>query len=1097
MNADNILLPEIYRRKNTRRKKFSRNSRKVIKLLMMLVIVAAVATVLFSFADIGGNIALSIAKSQLSKVYGITLTAKEITGNPVRGYTLHDFGLTDKETGREIFSAGFLTARVNLMAILTGNLRLAEVSLGGVSMDVEQFTATIQDISSQPPQKTEVSSSFMADPAFADEEETLPNIPVDRFRIVDSRFSSSLFLLEVREILADIAKFDVNIDGSINGLPLRGNVNMDSFTAVNRSELFLGTGKIIATGGINDGELDFHMSAEDFDLKELASIFPTILRPDDFDGKTDFTADITGSTDNPTIAGSVSYSGSKIYGYPVERASANVRYTNNRISVSNIQASALNIPLQGEISALFREGQDTYLTVRLEGNEATLNDMDEILGIPELKTLGGKVSVFSVNIRGVVNELNGLLSFAAPRITCNGRAMTDIRVQMKLSRSDTANVEGKFVFEEAPGYISGNVSSILTTPMMDITAKIASLDVKRVESMIADAPQYGLDGRLTASINIAGTASNPVVTGEVRSPEFSGWGHKIVSPSVSFELDGRTLTLSKTEGTLNGMPVNITGKISGIPSDNPELDINATITMSNSALKDYVPDIEEYSLKGTVNAGLKIGGDMNNPVVNLLATSPNLQAMDIVSAKNLELTTAFTGDITKLEQLSVNFSAESVTAGGITLTGANASVSKNGDKIMLGGFNARSGKGMVTGSGTASLSGESPLDFSFMFTDLDIESLASSGTGIKGKLSGTLKIAGKNANPALTFTANVPDMSGTFSGNAAISFMLSGWESLYGEGEITSSSLTMLGMKLTDVSLPLVYSGDVLVSEGGTARIYGGKLKNSLEFVPETMSFSDDVDAEEIDMNRMLQDLSGGLSGKISGNMNLSLSVNGSAKDSLVYTGNGRITSGSGTVTGFTWLDVLSRLYGQGGLRFAEIDVPLTLQTGKVTLKEGSAINAVSGDAMYRYTKLTEDGTIDFSGEKAVADFTTESSVDYQLFIALEGGLKGGLAGFRDSLAAFMRGGLNDAGKDFRTVTLKVNGSADGLSFTELKEAESPVKPQETRQPSSSARARPKQPARRQASREKPTDKAKESTPEIDLSNSHRILRIWGNDGGD
>ncbi|MBQ3455315.1 MAG: hypothetical protein IJG36_02655 [Synergistaceae bacterium] len=628
--ADNILLPELYRSKKPRRRRIKQSGSGFMKFIIMVFIVLLVSAALFSFADIGGNIALSIAKNFLSKNYSIGLNAEKITGNPIKGYTLHNFGITYQRLSNDIFSAGFLSVKLNLTAILTGNLRLAEVSLGGISMDVEEFIAAVQKL--ELPSYSEdknISVSFMASPAFADGE-TMPEIPLDRVTIVDSRFSSQFGVLEVSEIGADVAKLDVDVDAKINGLPLKGNIDMGEsagFTAVNRAELYLGSGKIIATGGLNSGKLDIHTSAEDFD------------------GKADFTADITGTTDNPKITGSVNYLGAKIYGYPVERASANISYSSNRVSVSNILASAFNIPVQGEIAAAMRPGEKLSVMVKLDGSEAYLDELDKILGIPELKPLSGKVSLFSVNISGHIDTLSGLVNFSAPKISYDGRTLTNIKAQMKLSGSDKAIVDGKFTFEGAQGYLSGNIASILTNPNMNLTAKLAELDIKRVESMIPDAPQYKLGGKITASVTVKGTASNPSITGALNSPEFSGWGQTITKPAINFAYSGKTLTISKTEGTINGMPVNVSGKISNLPSANPGLDINATITMTPSALKEYVPDIESYNLKGSINAGLKIQGDVNNPSVNLLATSQNLEAMNMITAKGLELTTALGGDL--------------------------------------------------------------------------------------------------------------------------------------------------------------------------------------------------------------------------------------------------------------------------------------------------------------------------------------------------------------------------------------------------------------------------------------------------------------------
>ena len=1065
--ADNILLPELYRKKHERRKKPIYRGSGFMKIIIMLFTVLAVSGALFSFADIGGNIALGIAKNYLGKNYGIGLNADKITGNPIKGYTIHNFGLSNLKLSQDIFSAEFLSIRLNLAAAVTGNLRLSEISSGGISMDVEQFISAVKSIDISAPGSSAQASSFMAAPAFAEDDSALPDIPVDSVTVRDSRFSSSFGIFDVREIRADIAHLDIYADGSINGLPLKGNVNMDSLVSVNKSDISLGSGHITATGGLNPGNLDIHMSAEDCELGEITALYPAMLKADDFDGKADFTADITGTADNPRISGSVNYSGTKIYGYPVERASANIAYSSNRISVSNIQASAFNVPLQGEIAAAVRPGEKLSVMVKLDGSEASLEGLDKILGVPELKALGGKVSLFSVNVSGHTDSLSGLANFSAPRISYGGRTLTDIRAQMKLPGSGTASVDGKFMFEGAQGYISGNVASVLTNPNMNITAKIAGLDIKRVESMIPDGPQYKLGGKITASVTVKGTASNPSVTGEINSPEFSGFGQKITKPAINFAYSGKTLTLSRTEGTLNGMPVNVSGKISGIPSEKPTLDLSATITMTPSALKEYVPDIDSLKLKGSINAGLKVQGSADNPSVSFLASSQNLQAMDMITAKGLELTTAMNGDLSKLEKISADVSAKSITAFGADFTEAKANISRNGDTITLGGFRANIGRGTVSGSGSASVSGKYPHGFSFSFKNIELASLAaSSGIDVKGDISGTLNIAGNGKD-------------------------------ITGKGSLNIPALSAFGLKLSDVELPLSYSGNNFVSKGGTAKLYGGTLSNSLTFSAGTMKFTDDVSASGVDMNGLIQDISGGLEGKITGTGRLSFKLSGTAKGNAEYSGSGNFSMGEGAVTGFRWLDLLTKLHKSDGLRFASVSAPLSLQTGKLIIKAGASANAVKDDALYKYAKLSRDGTIDFAGDAMMMDFYTEASVNCQLINAVQGGakggieslLKGGASGFEDSLKAFLAGGLSGAQKnastgDFRTVSLRIHGRADSLAFSGLKIGEPALKAGEKNDDKSQPAKTPAQAIQKKAEsvkeqvKQQVTEKASELLPD-------------------
>ena len=86
----------------------------------------------------------------------------------------------------------------------------------------------------------------------------------------------------------------------------------------------------------------------------------------------------------------------------------------------------------------------------------------------------------------------------------------------------------------------------------------------------------------------------------------------------------------------------------------------------------------------------------------------------------------------------------------------------------------------------------------------------------------------------------------------------------------------------------------------------------------------------------------------------------------------------------------------------------------------------------------------------------TESSINYQLINAIQGGgigglqalFKGGAANFKDGLQAFLQGGLTGAQEkgsagDFRVVNLKVSGKAASPSFSGLKIGGSTLKAQE------------------------------------------------------
>ena len=624
-NVNRFFMPPRLLKKRPSKAKLQRMRRRkrIRRLIALSVIVTAVIVLAVVFTDAGSDMVMTFAKDYVYENMNLNLKAESISGNPLKGYTMKNADVED-ENGRKIFTAESLSGYLSLSSLMRGRMRLSEFSARGVSIDAEGSVNALRDMNVHyeadnmlsPALASEGTVNTLHDrneadnmlhiftsPAFADESEHANIIHLDRLRIRDGKINSRFITVNISEINADLRKSRAEINADINGLPLKGNIDIgddSEVTSINRADMNLGSGKITAVGGLfNDDVFDIHIAAEELNLKEVTAIFPDKLSSDDFDGTLNLNLDVTGTKENPKVFGSVDYKGAKIYGFPIERMSANYHYSlNERIfTMNNIQASALSIPLQGEMSAMNLFGDNVMMRIKLDGNETNLDRLDEVLGIPELKSLQGKVTMFNVNINGSMNSLNGLVNVTSPAITYMGRTFSNIRLQMKLAGSSTGNVDGKFSFEGANGFIQGNIESILRGSNMNLTAKIADLDIKRVENIIPDYPAYNLSGNVTLSLNIRGRTDNPVVTGSLSSNEFSVQSQKVIKPAINFTFSfkDRTLTIDNTEGTLNGMPIAITGTLKPLPSSNPELDITA--------------------------AGIKITGELNNPIIDFIASS--------------------------------------------------------------------------------------------------------------------------------------------------------------------------------------------------------------------------------------------------------------------------------------------------------------------------------------------------------------------------------------------------------------------------------------------------------------------------------------------
>ena len=557
-NVNRFFMPPRLLKKRPSKAKLRRIRRRkrIRRFIALSCIVIAVIALAVRFTNAGCDIVLGLAKNYVSEKMNMNLKAGTVTGNPLKGYTMKNIELEDMN-GKKIFSAESLSLYMSLTSLKT-----------------------------------------------------------DRLRIRDGIIHSRFVKINISRADADLRKFTIEVDADINGLPLRGNIDMGNdseLTSINRADMNLGSGKITAVGGLfNDNIFDVHVTAEDLNLKEVTAMFPDVLSSMDFDGNLNLNLDVTGTKESPRIFGSVDYIGKKIYGFPIERTSASYHYSvrDNMLMMNNIQASAMSVPVQGEIYAQAGHDENIKLRIKLDGSETNLEKLDELLNIPELKTLEGRIGAFNVNVNGSINSLSGLVNLTAPKIIYDGRTFSNIRLQMKLSGSNTGNVEGKFKFDGLNGFVQGNVESILTGSNMNLTAKIADMDIKRVENIIPDYPTYNLNGKITLSLNVKGRINNPVLTGSLSSNEFNVKSEKVIKPVIEFKIQDEALTIERTEGTVNGMPLEVTGTIKPFPSSNPELDI----TLS----------------------GVKITGELNNPTISFIASEDAKISPDIKEAPQKE-----------------------------------------------------------------------------------------------------------------------------------------------------------------------------------------------------------------------------------------------------------------------------------------------------------------------------------------------------------------------------------------------------------------------------------------------------------------------------
>jgi translocation and assembly module TamB len=727
--------------------------------LLALLGIVIVGAGIVSTVDIAGDAVVGMAAKAVKEQTGMLLSVRRARGNPVRGYTFDDMALTSAPgtgtAGNRLFAAKTLSAGINFMSLLRGSPRLSLLTVGGVDMDVDHF---LQEIA-----KIEFAGSSSGG-----------EIPIDCVRLQDSRFTC-------RWGAVDVANVDVVIEGSlmsaifagaVNDVPVKGVLDADvrgRAVNVNRMEFRVGKGLLTAAGSAKPSSdekgataFDFQGSLKELDVSEITAFWPAFLSSDDYAGNAGVDFTVEGAGSNLLIAGSLDFKGSRLGGYPLSELSAQLRYANMRLSVENVKAAVLSVPIEGNAAMAMRTGETPSIMIKLQGSDAPLSELAKLY--PHLGRVDGRVEKFAVNIQGPVNALSGTIEFLAPRVVLLNKRVENFTVQVKLAQSDTATVNGKLTLEGAQAYVQGTVAKILSGATLNLTTKLLNLEVKKVEDLIPEGKKYGLSGSFTADLAIKGKASSPSVSGTLASPKFTALGYTVDKPSLSFAYDKDTFSLKESSGSWSGLPIKVSGTVGPLSSKTPSIAMTAQLSLKPENLKQFVPDVESYKLQGTINAGVKITGKLPQPKIDLAASSAALSAFGTLEAKNLEVSTALAGDLTKLDKINLTLKAASVAAGGVGLQDLSASVAKDGTQIELNNVSAKSGSGTIVGGGKALMEPDgknAALNLAFDLKQLDLAALSRVGGGVAltGTLSGKASVTGPSSNPKISLSAQVPSLA--------------------------------------------------------------------------------------------------------------------------------------------------------------------------------------------------------------------------------------------------------------------------------------------------------------------------------------------------
>jgi translocation and assembly module TamB len=1076
------------------------------KVLLVIAGVVVVLAIVGMSIDYGTGLVRDMVSKTVQENLDSQVTKGSVSGNPIKGYTLSDIAIATD--GEEVLSAERITAKVSILAFLTGGAPVSMVEIEGFKSDVDKINRLIPKIK----------------PGEGEGE-----LPLQKVRITDSTFGSQWATLQIRNVLLafsdDVIKTDLDL--VVDDLPVKGelDVSMDKEAlAVRKMDIKIGDGSLSGSGGILP-ELSMEVKAANLNIPQLIDFWPK-ADPALYKGtvSTEFT--VKGSWQDPDISGNVDYLGQFLAGIPIERAVARWRYHSYRLDVAGLDMRLFGFPLAGSLAFVFDPAAPPRMLVDLKGAAADLEALAKVS--KKLEGLSGTLDKFSVHLEGDVQKPQGQISFAAGKLGYKGYAVTDTSIDARIKDGNIA-ITGKSVFEGAPLAFGGNVSNFMTKPAANISGTLRSLSLGKMGTLVPAIKEMKASGNVNSDYKLTGGFPDLVVAGKVWSDKLSAMDYTLTNVSTFFDYNMKadTLSFSDLKAGFNQAALSGKGKISSLATDKRSGDIQIQAGNLDSAFfAAFYPPISEYKLKGRMTVEAHVRGALANPAMTVSLSSPSLSVMDSVGFTNLRAGTEIAGITAGIPaELDLEIAADAASVAGVVLQSPKVGINKKDKVIAIKEGKAVMGGGNLSASGTVTMAEpteKTSLDIAVKASNVNLEKITQKGgkplpaSGIvtsDAKVSGTLEnpkiaveasapfvaaagmtvdnvkariagnmeklsieeLSGKVGEGSITVTGNLKPVP--FAADLAVNgqnldikqltsrfeklkpFNITGVMDLVfnghfekgknsGNGKATSPSVRFMGINFTNIVLPVELVDDKLVSSNGTASLYGGKVKNKGSLNLANLSFNDEAEISGTDVDALMKDAFA-LKGNITAKADLTARVSGSfGADGIKYSGKGLLKTGQGSVTGFKIVDLITAVHGVKGLRFASAFAPFNLETGRLILNKDTLIKAPEGDPLYRH--FSANGTV---GPEDNLNLNCSGKVNVKVVNAVLGGAAGGAAGLTmtQGIAGILEGALkgSQAGMqedDFRDISFTLKGTFDKPGISNLK-VSAPEKQVTTTQP--------------------------------------------------
>ncbi len=670
--------------------------KKLCKVLVPTLIALVAAGGGLWWADYGGTRAVRWAAQKVSERWGLTLTARAVEGNPLRGFLFS--GIQLQQQDQVLASLGQVRVDLDRSAMLHRRLKF-------------QFSASSGEAALQG-----LWGFFSALSGQA------------LFPLPQGLSKERLVLHGLRGILDQESEFylvgrlmEAPFSGYLKGRRHQGGWTLDE-------GLFSLAGGMVGLTGPLAPQPDLNVEVHGLNLADLKG--PGSLAARDLRGQVDASLTFSGPLNNPALTGSLELSQGSLAGVPL-RAQGSLNLRGWVVEADPFYLVLSGVPLSGRVWAdLDQWPVMTQLDLRAlepvvaEALKANLPDLP-----PDLT---GQVDQAWISVKGPLTALQGSAHFQAAALGMGSLEGRSLELEATFDGRGAAEIQGSGLLGAAPLELALSVRGGSRGLTAQGSLDLRGFDLSQAQSLVP-AHWEALGGTGDLQVTLEGPLADPEMAGQIRCPRLLYGPWEMASLEGSFSLNRQRLLIEPLQGRLKDSSLEAQGTVTLAQDPLVKLQISSP----SLGLEALVPAVRGQA---QISALLEGRASQLKAHLELQAQELELAVQDLLEALSSR---------SPAGGLKLLFQADQIQADGWPIGQAQGTLSSQEGQLQLERFQGRFCDGTMTLSGKLA----SELELDLVLDSADLAQLpcwpSLKDLTLQGRLTGEGEITGTLADPLI------------------------------------------------------------------------------------------------------------------------------------------------------------------------------------------------------------------------------------------------------------------------------------------------------------------------------------------------------------